>query len=732
MSKEHKLATKKKLTSSSSGAGLTTPAISSAPLCSDNDTHYSAPRHCVPEQAILASQSTSKTPFSGDRERVPLKLVSPFTPRGDQPNAIATIDLNLRGGIAFQTLRGITGSGKTFTIANVLAKQGRPALVIAPNKTLAAQLYSEFREFFPENRVCYFVSYYDYYQPEAYIPSTDTYIEKDSAINEEIDKMRHAATKALLEATDAIIVASVSCIYGLGAPEDYFTLMLYLEVGQRIPREDVVRKLVAIQYTRNDIEFRRGVFRARGETLDIFPSDQDAKAIRIIFFGDEVEEIREIDSLTGTTIRKVESCAIYPVSHFVTDRDNINRAVRAIKTELKEQLHYFQKEGRLLEAQRLEQRTMYDIELLVEIGFCPGIENYSRHIAGRPAGSPPATLLDYFPPDFILIIDESHVTVPQIGGMYRGDRARKENLVNYGFRLPSALDNRPLNFEEFWQRVGQTIFVSATPGGYEVERSGACLIEQINRPTGLLDPPVEVRPATNQVDDLIDEIKATVDKGHRVLVTTLTKKMSEDLSMYLREIGVRARYLHADINTVERVEILRGLRKGEFDVLIGINLLREGLDLVEVALVAILDADKEGFLRSTRSLIQTMGRAARNVEGRVIMYADTITRSMREALDEVNRRRSIQAEFNEKHGIIPQTAKRELEPSLSVSAVDEAAEAIPEYEGGLPTETKAQQAMIAELTKAMYEHAAKREYEVAAQVRDRIAKLQRVFFGIVE
>ncbi len=658
-----------------------------------------------------------------DRAVVPFKLEAPFKPQGDQPNAIPALINGLEQGLKYQTLRGITGSGKTFTVANVLANQGRPALVMAPNKTLAAQLYNEFKEFFPNNRVRYFVSYYDYYQPEAYIPSTDTYIEKDSAINEEIDKMRHAATKALLESTDTIIVASVSCIYGLGAPEDYFNHMLYVETGMDIPRDEVIRKLVYMQYTRVDVEFKRGTFRVRGEAIDIFPSDQDSVAIRLLFFGDELEEITEIDGITGRALRLIPYAAVYPVSHFVTGKDSIERATELIKLELSTRLKELERDGKILEAQRLEQRTLYDIELMLEIGFCPGIENYSRHLAGRAPGTPPTTLIDYFPPNFILIIDESHVTIPQINGMYRGDQARKQSLIDYGFRLPSALDNRPLSGTEFWTRVGQTIFVSATPAKFELELSKDKIVEQINRPTGLLDPLVEIRPATNQVDDLIQEIQNVVEQGHRVLVTTLTKRMAEDLSAYLREIGIRARYLHSDITTVERVEILRGLRKGDFDVVIGINLLREGLDLVEVALVAILDADKEGFLRSATSLIQTIGRAARNLHGRAILYADKITDSIRSALDETNRRRSIQELFNNANGIIPRSATREIEASLipDVGKSDEENTVLSSKD--LPTDPKEQLRMIDSLKSEMFDAAAKREFERAASIRDQIRTL---------
>lgn len=654
----------------------------------------------------------------------PFQLTTQFQPCGDQPQAIKSLNENLTNKVRFQTLLGVTGSGKTFSIANVIALQNRPTLVIAPNKTLAAQLYGEFVEFFPKNRVRYFVSYYDYYQPEAYIPSTDTYIEKDSAINDEIDKMRHAATKALLESRDTIIVASVSCIYGLGAPEDYFKMMLYLEKGDVVPREQVIRQLVHMQYKRTDVEFARGSFRVRGENIDIFPSDQDTAAVRLLFFGDEVEEIREIDPITGATLRKIDSCAVYPVSHFVTEREAVDRAVIAIKKELKERARELLTQGKLLESQRLEQRTLYDVELLHEIGFCPGIENYSRHIAGREAGEPPTTLLDYFPEDFLLVIDESHVTLPQLGGMYRGDRARKQTLVDFGFRLPSALDNRPLNQEEFWSRVGQTIFVSATPADYELEKSEGVVIEQVNRPTGLLDPQISVRPATHQVDDLITEIRKTIEAGERVLAITLTKKMSEDLAAYLREIGMRSRYLHSDITTIERVEILRGLRRGDFDVLIGINLLREGLDLVEVSLVAILDADKEGFLRSTKSLIQIMGRAARNVNGHVVLYADTMTKSMKEAIAETDRRRAIQADFNAAHGIVPRSATRSEQIALGESSAEDGA-AIAPGAVAVPEDPKEAQRLLEALRSSMFDAAAKREYEKAAEIRDRIQHIQK-------
>jgi excinuclease ABC subunit B len=667
----------------------------------------------------------NRRPTSAHPASEPFKLSTKFAPAGDQPQAIAQLTENIQKNVRFQTLLGVTGSGKTFTMANVINKINRPALIIAPNKTLAAQLYAEFKEFFPENRVRYFVSYYDYYQPEAYVPSTDTYIEKDSAVNDEIDKMRHAATKALLESRDSVVIASVSCIYGLGAPEDYFKLMLYLEKGDKAEREKIIRQLVYMQYKRTDIDFTRGTFRVRGENIDIFPSDQDSAAIRLLFFGDEIEEIREIDPLTGGTLRKIDSCTVYPVSHFVTDREAVDKAIVTIRQELKERCRELVVEGKALESQRLEQRTLYDLELLEEIGFCPGVENYSRHLAGRQAGEPPTTLLDYFPDDFLLILDESHVTVSQIGGMYRGDRARKQTLVNFGFRLPSALDNRPLNLDEFWGRVGQTVFVSATPADFELEKSEGIVIEQVNRPTGLLDPQVTIKPATHQVDDLITEMQATIAKGERVLAITLTKKMAEDLSAYLREVGVRARYLHSDITTIERVEILRGLRRGDFDVLIGINLLREGLDLVEVSLVAILDADKEGFLRSTRSLIQIMGRAARNINGRVILYADQMTRSMKEAIAETDRRRKIQAEFNKEHGIVPRTATRSEQIALGDAAVEEAVgESAPKYGVVVPEDPKEQQRLLESLKKQMFEAAARREYENAAKLRDTIKAIQ--------
>lgn len=664
---------------------------------------------------------TAHDSYLPEPERIPFSLSTKFPPAGDQPSAIASLEENIRQGVRFQTLLGVTGSGKTYTIANVANKLHRPVLVIAPNKTLAAQLYGEFREFFPSNRVRYFVSYYDYYQPEAYVPSTDTYIEKDSAINEEIDKMRHSATKALLEATDSIIIASVSCIYGLGAPEDYFKMMLFIEKGDKQGQTAILDKLVHMQYKRTDRDFERGTFRVRGESIDILPSDQDAIAYRITLFGSEIEEIREIDPITGATIKKVDRCMVYPVSHFVTSKDAVYSAIRTIRTELEEQLKVLLKQGKLLEAERLEQRTKYDLELLSEVGFCPGIENYSRHISGRPAGEPPATLIDYFPKDLLVVIDESHVTLSQLGGMFRGDRARKQTLVDFGFRLPSALDNRPLSLDEFLARIGQVVFVSATPGDNELALSEGVIVEQINRPTGLLDPVVTVRPATNQVDDLLAEIDVTIKKGERVLAITLTKKMAEDLSQYLQELGIKSRYLHSDITTIERVEILRGLRRGDFDVLIGINLLREGLDLVEVSLVAVLDADKEGFLRSGRSLIQIMGRAARNINGRVIFYADRITGSMQQALDETERRRKIQSAFNALHNITPRSATRSEQVSLSEETADNP---LQQLDLIIPESVDGQKKLIERMKREMFEAAGAKELEKAAVIRDKLKLIQ--------
>ena len=595
-----------------------------------------------------------------NREERQFRLVSEFRPQGDQPQAIEKLVQGIEKSKRDQVLLGVTGSGKTFTMANVIARINKPTLVIAPNKTLAAQLYNEFRELFPDNAVRYFVSYYDYYQPEAYVPSTDTYIEKDASINDEIDKLRHSATKALLERSDTLIVASVSCIYGLGSPEAYFDMMVYLEEGSRIQRDQMLRKLVDIQYQRSDFDFHRGTFRVRGDIVEIFPAYEDSSALRIEFFDEQIETIHEIDPIRGKVQRRVDKACIYPASHYVTGEDRMKQATQDIRLELKGRLEELRAEHKLLEAQRLEQRTLYDLELLEEMGFCPGIENYSRHLTGRKPGEPPPTLLSYFPNQFLLFIDESHVTVPQIGGMYRGDRSRKETLVEYGFRLPSALDNRPLNFSEFEACLDQAVYVSATPARYELDKSRGAVVEQLIRPTGLTDPEVIVRPARNQVDDLLEEIRKRAERKERVLVTTLTKRMAEDLTDYYQDLNVKVRYLHSDIETLERVEIIRQLRMGVFDVLVGINLLREGLDLPEVSLVAILDADKEGFLRSDRSLIQTIGRAARNVYGTVILYADSITDSMRLAMDETNRRRSLQAAFNKKHGITPQTVIKSL------------------------------------------------------------------------
>ena len=652
------------------------------------------------------------------------KLISPFEPQGDQPEAIRQLVEGLKRGDEHQVLLGVTGSGKTFTMAQTIARVNRPTLVMVHNKTLAAQLYQEFRRFFPENAVEYFVSYYDYYQPEAYVPATDSYIEKEATINEEIDRMRLSATRSLFERRDVIIVASVSCIYGLGSPEAYYGMLLPLERGQRISREEILRKLVEIQYERNDHDFGRGTFRVRGDIVEVYPAYEET-GLRIELFGDDVDALVSFDPLTGTTLKRHDKIAVYPKSHFVAPRDRTKKAVETIKEELAWRRGILEAEGRLLEAQRLHQRTMFDLEMIREIGYCHGIENYARHLTGRAAGDPPPTLLDYLPSDALIVVDESHQTVPQVRGMYAGDRARKEVLVAYGFRLPSALDNRPLNFAEWEERVRQVVFVSATPGPYEMSKSQGVVVEQIIRPTGLIDPPIEVRPVKGQVDDLLQEIRARAALGERVLVTTLTKRMAEDLTQYYQELGVRVRYLHSDIETLERIQILRDLRRGEFDVLVGINLLREGLDLPEVSLVAILDADKEGFLRSAGSLIQTSGRAARNVNGRVIMYADKVTDSMRSAIGETQRRRAIQSAYNVEHGITPQSI---------VKAIDEVMSSVYERDYLTPAATidgterfhNQQQldAHIANLQIEMKSAAANLDFEKAASLRDRIKRLR--------
>ncbi|OPX42244.1 UvrABC system protein B [Ruminiclostridium hungatei] len=653
------------------------------------------------------------------------EVVSEYIPKGDQPKAIESLSKGIREGLKHQTLLGVTGSGKTYTVAKVIEQVQKPTLVIAHNKTLAAQLCSEFKEFFPNNVVEYFVSYYDYYQPEAYIPSTDTYIEKDSSVNEEIDKLRHSATAALFERRDVIIVASVSCIYGLGDPEDYTDLMLSLRVGMQKDRDEIIRKLVDIQYERNEIDFRRGKFRARGDVLEIFPANSSEMALRVEFFGDEIERITEVDYLTGEIKGTRSHIAVFPASHYATTRPKMEKAMVTIEKELEERLEQLKMEGKLLEAQRLEQRTRYDLEMMSEIGFCQGIENYSRHISGREAGSSPFTLMDYFPDDYLLVIDESHVTVSQVGAMYNGDRSRKESLVEYGFRLPSAFDNRPLKFNEFEERVNQAVYVSATPAAYEREHSTR-IVEQIIRPTGLIDPEIIIRPVKGQIDDLIGEINLRAEKGQRVLVTTLTKKMSEDLTDYMKELDIKVKYLHSDVATFERMEIIRDLRLGVFDVLVGINLLREGLDIPEVSLVAILDADKEGFLRSETSLIQTIGRAARNSEGKVIMYADKITGSMQRAMSETNRRRQLQMDFNKAHGIVPTTIKKSVRDLIEATKVAEEGE---KYYTGKEKpnlmSVEELENLIAKLQKEMKQAAVDLQFERAAELRDKIEELKQ-------
>lgn len=651
-------------------------------------------------------------------------LHSEYAPTGDQPEAIDQLVKGFKEGNQFQTLLGVTGSGKTFTMANVIQKLQRPTLIIAHNKTLAAQLYGEFKEFFPDNAVEYFVSYYDYYQPEAYVPSTDTYIEKDSAINDEIDKLRHSATAALSERSDVIIVASVSCIYGLGSPIDYKEMVISLRPGMIKDRDEVVHKLIDIQYDRNDMDFRRGTFRVRGDVLEIFPAYSGSEAYRIEFFGDEVERITEIDTLTGEIRADLGHVAIFPASHYVVSREKMERAAQTILDELKEQVAYFKSEDKLLEAQRISERTNFDVEMMKETGFCSGIENYSRHLVGSKQGEPPCTLIDYFPEDFLIMVDESHITLPQVRGMFAGDRSRKTTLVNFGFRLPSALDNRPLNFEEFESKINQMMFVSATPSVYEAEHE-LLRVEQIIRPTGLLDPEIDVRPVEGQIDDLVSEVNKEVAKKNKVLITTLTKRMAEDLTDYMREVGIRVKYLHSDIDTLERSEIIRDMRLDVFDVLVGINLLREGLDIPEITLVAILDADKEGFLRSETSLIQTVGRAARNSEGHVIMYADKVTDSMRVAIEETNRRRAIQQRYNEEHGITPTTIKKSVRDLIAISkaAIEDEKDFKKDPES---MDVKELEKLSKELTKKMHQAAAELNFEEAAKLRDRMVQVKKL------
>ena len=648
------------------------------------------------------------------------KLHSPYEPTGDQPKAIEYLSNGIEEGKKFQTLLGVTGSGKTFTMANIIQKVQKPTLVLAHNKTLAGQLYSEFKEFFPENNVEYFVSYYDYYQPESYIAASDTYIEKDASINDEIDKLRHSATASLFETRDVIIVASVSCIYGLGDPIDYENMIISLRPGMQKSRDEVLKKLVTMQYTRNEIDFKRGTFRAKGDIVEIYPSDQSESAIRVEFWGDEIEKVTEINPLTGKNIATRNHVMIFPNSHYVTTQDKMEHAIKTIEEELDERVEYFKSQNKLIEAQRIEERTNFDIEMMKETGFCQGIENYSRHISGRKPGSPPFTLFDYFPKDFLLLVDESHATIPQVRAMYNGDKSRKDSLVNYGFRLPSAYDNRPLKFNEFEERLNQVVFVSATPAEYEKEHSKNNVVEQIIRPTGLLDPKIIVKPATNQIDDLLEEIRIRIEKKERVLVTTLTKKMAEDLTSYLKSLDIKVNYMHSDIKALERMEIIRNLRLGEFDVLVGINLLREGLDIPEVSLVAILDSDKEGFLRSERSLIQTIGRAARNTEGTVIMYADELTDSMEKAIKETNRRRKIQEEYNNKHGITPKTIQKSIRDTIKATMVEDISV---EYKLEKNEDIKD---IITKLTDEMLKFAADMEFEKAAEIRDKIKELEKL------
>ena len=648
------------------------------------------------------------------------KLHSEYKPTGDQPQAIEYLSKGIEQGKKFQTLLGVTGSGKTFTMANIIQNVQKPTLVLAHNKTLAGQLYSEFKEFFPENHVEYFVSYYDYYQPESYIAQSDTYIEKDASINDEIDKLRHSATASLFETRDVIIVASVSCIYGLGDPIDYENMIVSLRPGMEISRDKIMKKLINMQYSRNEIDFKRGTFRAKGDILEIYPSDKSESAIRAEFWGDEIEKISEINPVTGKSIGIRQHVMIFPNSHYVTSKDKMEKALKTIEEEMNERVAYFKSQNKLIEAQRIQERTNFDMEMMKETGFCQGIENYSRHISGREPGSAPFTLFDYFPDDFLLLIDESHATIPQVRAMYNGDRARKDSLVKYGFRLPSAYDNRPLKFNEFEDRINQVVFVSATPGDYEQEHSKENVVEQIIRPTGLLDPKIEVKPVTNQVDDLIEQIRIRVERKERVLVTTLTKKMAEDLTSYLKSLDIKVNYMHSDIKALERMEIIRKLRLGEFDVLVGINLLREGLDIPEVSLVAILDADKEGFLRSERSLIQTIGRAARNTDGTVIMYGDSLTDSMEKAISETNRRRSIQEAYNEEHHIIPKTIKKSIRDSIKAIQTENIGV---EYKFEKEEDI---QSTISKLTDEMLEHASKMEFEQAAELRDKIKELEKL------